>query len=201
MNPHRARYALAIAAALVAAPALTNPALAQQSPSAGPSVANPAATDPAPSTGTAPAMATAPSTGTAPAMAVAPGTATTPGMATTGAPGLVSADAPMSRDGAGTRERSTYMTVDQHVRASKVIGASVYNDQDQKVGTVEDLLLSQSRDVTGVVLSVGGFLGIDARYVEVPFSRLQVTTDKVIMPGASSDALKQMPVYRFNQPS
>ena len=37
-----------------------------------------------------------------------------------------------------------YFTADHQVRVSKVVGASVYNDQNQSVGSIDDLLMSEN---------------------------------------------------------
>lgn len=108
------------------------------------------------------------------------------------------ATAPMSTSGnAMGNARSTYMTADNTVRASKVIGASVYNDHNEKIGTVDELLMNQNHDVTQAVLSVGGFLGIDSKLVAVNIDQLQVRPDRIVMAGATKDGLTKMPTYKF----
>jgi putative membrane protein len=58
-------------------------------------------------------------------------------------------------------------------RASKVIGVGVYNEQDQKVGNINEVLFDRDGRVEGVVIGVGGFLGIGERNVAVPYKDLQ----------------------------
>jgi sporulation protein YlmC with PRC-barrel domain len=96
---------------------------------------------------------------------------------------------------------STYVTSDQNVRASKVVGASVYNDQNQKIGSVDDVLIGSNDGVSGVVLSVGGFLGMDSKLVEVPYSKIQVNGDKLVMSGATKDDLTRLPEYKYKSNS
>ena len=45
-------------------------------------------------------------------------------------------------------------------RASKLVGLNVYNDQNEKLGDINEILLDQSGKVTGVIIGVGGFLGM-----------------------------------------
>jgi sporulation protein YlmC with PRC-barrel domain len=90
------------------------------------------------------------------------------------------------------------VTADQQVRASKVIGSSVYNDQKQKIGTVEELLLNDHHDVVGAVLSVGGFLGIDAKLVKVPYDQLHIVGDSLVMSGATKADLSSLPTYKYS---
>jgi sporulation protein YlmC with PRC-barrel domain len=58
-------------------------------------------------------------------------------------------------------------------RTSKLNGLDVYNTQNQKLGTIDDILVNQNGQIASVVLSVGGFLGIGDRLVSVPFNQLQ----------------------------
>jgi sporulation protein YlmC with PRC-barrel domain len=84
--------------------------------------------------------------------------------------------------------------LDNGFRASKIIGSSVYNDQNQEVGTISELFLSKQDQVAMAVISVGSFLGIGGKLVSVPFNKLQIGDDaKVVMPGGSKDELNGMP--------
>jgi len=88
--------------------------------------------------------------------------------------------------------------LDNGLRASKIIGASVYNDQNQQVGNVSDLYLSKQNQVAMAVISVGSFLGIGGKLVSVPFDRLQIADgNKVVMPGGSKEELNTMPNVEF----
>jgi sporulation protein YlmC with PRC-barrel domain len=91
-----------------------------------------------------------------------------------------------------------YFTADHQVRASKVVGASIYNDQNQSIGSIDDVLMSDSDHKAGTaVLSVGGFLGMGAKLVSVPFDQLKIQDDKIVMPGATKASLEAMPEYRY----
>jgi len=85
-------------------------------------------------------------------------------------------------------------------RASKLIGASVVNDKDQKIGNVDDLIVTPTDRVLFAVISVGGFLGIiKGRRVAVPYSGLTIDDKgrKVVLPGASKDALSKLPAFHY----
>src|ERR1700734_3502938 len=45
-------------------------------------------------------------------------------------------------------------------RTSKVVGLSVYNDNNQSIGSINDLLTDKNGNIKAVVLGVGGFLGM-----------------------------------------
>ena len=53
-------------------------------------------------------------------------------------------------------------------RASKVIGSSVANNDNETIGKIDDLLVSSDGKDPYAVLSIGGFLGMGSRLVAVP---------------------------------
>jgi sporulation protein YlmC with PRC-barrel domain len=84
-------------------------------------------------------------------------------------------------------------------RASRMIGTVVLNDKNEKIGTVDDLIVSPNDQVLFAVVSVGGFLGINRRLVAVPYSELKVDNEgrRIILPGASKDALSNLPEFHY----
>ncbi len=58
-------------------------------------------------------------------------------------------------------------------RADKMIGLDVYGANNDKVGDISEILLGKDGKVEAVVIGVGGFLGIGAKDVAIPFSALQ----------------------------
>jgi sporulation protein YlmC with PRC-barrel domain len=58
-------------------------------------------------------------------------------------------------------------------RASKLVGVNVYNDSNEKIGDINDVILDKSGKVENVVLGVGGFLGMGEHYVAVAYDKLK----------------------------
>src|SRR3974390_1765881 len=56
---------------------------------------------------------------------------------------------------------------------TNVYKQSVYDPQQNKIGTVDDVLLDKSGKVTALIIGVGGFLGAGEKDVAVPFSALK----------------------------
>jgi PRC-barrel domain len=82
-------------------------------------------------------------------------------------------------------------------RSSKIVGSPVVNDANEKIGEVDDLLVEPSDKVLFAVLSVGGFLGMGERLVVVPFSSLQISGKKVMLPGGTKDTLNALPEFKY----
>src|SRR4051794_25752584 len=76
---------------------------------------------------------------------------------TTAAPAATAPATGRTGDTASTtaRDRNPVMTADGMARSSKVVGSSVYNDHDEKVGSIDDLLIGKDGKLMAV-LSVGG---------------------------------------------
>src|ERR1700681_1649394 len=70
-------------------------------------------------------------------------------------------------------------------RASKLAGLSVYNDNNESVGSINDLLTDKSGNIKAVVIGVGGFLGVGEHLVAVPFDKVKFVTDPVAYAGAA----------------
>ncbi len=85
-------------------------------------------------------------------------------------------------------------------RASKVIGAAVYNGQNQQIGTVDDIILNHQNQADLVVLSVGGFLGVGGKLVALPYGKIErADNGRVLLENASKDQLAQMPSFTYAQ--
>jgi hypothetical protein len=82
-------------------------------------------------------------------------------------------------------------------RASKVIGASVVNEANDTVGKVDDIIIGQDGKSPFVVLSVGGFLGMGNKLIVLPYEQLRTTENKIVLPGATKDALKALPEFKY----
>jgi len=98
--------------------------------------------------------------------------------------------------------RNSVMTDNGGMRTSKIVGSSVYNDKDEKIGSIDDLIIGSDKTLHAVI-SVGGFLGMGSKMVEVPFDKLQFgntkgsSDNRVTMPGMTKEALTNMPDYHY----
>ena len=66
------------------------------------------------------------------------------------------------------------MHKDGEWRASKLVGVNVYNDANEKIGDINEVILDKSGKVANVILGVGGFLGMGEHYVAVAFDKLEM---------------------------
>jgi sporulation protein YlmC with PRC-barrel domain len=64
-------------------------------------------------------------------------------------------------------------------RSSKLIGINVYNNNNEKIGDIQELIVDNTGKVENVVLGVGGFLGMGEHYVAVPMEKLKFVNEPV----------------------
>ena len=82
-------------------------------------------------------------------------------------------------------------------RASKLLHQDVYNDKNEKIGKVDDLIVSTDGTLSVAVVNVGGFLGIAKRLVAVPVRQFAHIAPKAVLPNASKDQLKALPPFEY----
>ncbi len=83
------------------------------------------------------------------------------------------------------------------VRAGKVIGTDVYNDQNQKIGSIDEVLIGKDNGIWAVIST-------DKQKVAVPFKNFifgdakQVTHDKMVLPNTTQAQLDTMPKFEYD---
>ena len=82
-------------------------------------------------------------------------------------------------------------------RSSKVVGSAVYNEANEQIGSIDDLIVTTNENVPYAILSVGGFLGIDKHYVVVAMSALDVDGARMVLRGGTKESLKALPGYSY----
>ena len=89
------------------------------------------------------------------------------------------------------------LKLENGVRASKIIGEAVQNDQNQRVGKVDDLIVTPDDKVAMAIVSVGGFLGVGDKLVAVPWQQLKAEGDHLVLPGATKDTMSAAPNFQY----
>jgi hypothetical protein len=113
-------------------------------------------------------------------------------------------------------------------QASKLVKMNVYNQQNEKIGSIQELMVDKGGKIDSVVIGVGGFLGMGEHDVAVKFADLKwsdqpvrstsssatppSTTgadtstrtngtypDHAVLANATKDQLKAMPQFQYNK--
>jgi sporulation protein YlmC with PRC-barrel domain len=78
-----------------------------------------------------------------------------------------------------------------------MLDKNVYNDKKEGIGEIKDVIVSTKKQVSWAIIGVGGFLGVATKLVAVPMDQLALTNGKFILKGATKDALKAMPEFKY----
>jgi sporulation protein YlmC with PRC-barrel domain len=83
-------------------------------------------------------------------------------------------------------------------RASKLLGADIYNAENEKVGKLDDFIIGTDDQISTAIISVGGFLGLGSRKVSVSSDLLE-GNDKgqIVLPIATKEKLMALPEFRY----
>ena len=82
-------------------------------------------------------------------------------------------------------------------RASKLRGADVYNDADEKIGDIDDFIIAKDGTVTFAIVNLGGFLGYGDYKVAVLVQKFSKIVPKPILPGATKEKLRKLPRFDY----
>jgi sporulation protein YlmC with PRC-barrel domain len=94
-----------------------------------------------------------------------------------------------------TSAQSSVIHQDQ-IRASKMIGSTVYDVQNRKIGSVKDLVLDRDGKVGAVVVDVGSFLGMGGKYIAVGIIDIKSDNNRLTL-DRTKEQLQQMAEYRL----
>jgi len=79
----------------------------------------------------------------------------------------------------------------------QILGHPVYNSTDERIGAVEDIIVTTDKSVSYAIVNAGGFLAVAKHNVAIPVSRFQLNGEKLVLPGATKDALKAAPAFEY----
>jgi sporulation protein YlmC with PRC-barrel domain len=104
---------------------------------------------------------------------------------------IASAQTPATQTPAATGDKAIGASIPESSlkgdwRASKVVGLKVYNDNNESLGSINDLLMDKGGSIKAVVLGVGGFLGMGEHLVAVPLDKVKFVTEPVAYAGTAS---------------
>lgn len=90
-------------------------------------------------------------------------------------------------DKAPTAATTTTTSASGEWRASKMSGVKVYNEANENIGSINDLLMDKSGNVKIAVIGVGGFLGMGEHLVAVPYDKLKFVNEAVAYTGTGAN--------------
>jgi len=78
-----------------------------------------------------------------------------------------------------------------------IMSKDVFNDANEKVGVIEDIIVTPDKSMSYAIVSTGGFLGMAKHDVVIPVNQFKVVAKRVMLPGATKEAVKAMPEFKY----
>jgi sporulation protein YlmC with PRC-barrel domain len=82
------------------------------------------------------------------------------------------------------------------IRASKMLGGTVYDSQNRNIGSVKDLVLDKNGEIDEVVIDIGAVLGVGGKYVAVKMSDIKADNNRLTL-DRTKEQLQQMAEYQL----
>ena len=85
--------------------------------------------------------------------------------------------------------------------ATRLIGTNITNTEGESIGEIDDMIIRNGNELTGLVVSVGGFLGIGERHVVVDPSTVAITADGddwAATANTTREALEAAPEFEYD---
>ena len=124
------------------------------------------------------------------------------------APAETTAQAPAADPAAPATDATTTAAIDKstltqmpatEMKAEELVGTTVYGANDENIGEIGDIVLTQDGKVDAVIIDVGGFLGVGEKPVAVGFDNLAFMADKdgkkYLYTNFSKEQLDKQPAY------
>ena len=78
-----------------------------------------------------------------------------------------------------------------------ILGQPVFNDKDERVGSIDDIIIAPDKAVSYAIVNAGGFTGLTKHDVAIPVSQLKLVDNKLVLAGATKEALKASPPFQY----
>lgn len=78
-----------------------------------------------------------------------------------------------------------------------ILGQDLFNELGENIGKIEDLIVDRQRNVSYLIVGVGGFIGRGRHAVAIPASQLQVQGDRIVLAGADRITLSALPPFVY----
>ena len=79
----------------------------------------------------------------------------------------------------------------------QILGQTIYNDKNEKVGKVDDIIVAPDKAISYAIVGAGGFLGVGKHDVAIPVNQFKAEDGRLVLAGASKDVLKAMPEFEY----
>ncbi len=78
-----------------------------------------------------------------------------------------------------------------------LLGKTVYNEKNERVGIINDLLIGQDSTISHVIVAAGGFVGKGRHDVAIEMGSLELRNGKFFVEGATRENIRATPTFEY----
>jgi len=78
-----------------------------------------------------------------------------------------------------------------------ILGQTVYNEKNEKVGKIDDIIIAPDKAVSYAIVGAGGFVGLGRHDVAIPINQFTQQDGRIVLTGATKDAIKALPKFEY----
>ena len=82
----------------------------------------------------------------------------------------------------------------------QILGRAVYNENGERIGRVDDLIVAPDKSVSFAIVGAGGFVGVGRHDVAIPVSQFHERDGRFVLDGATRQAIKALPPFEYAKP-
>jgi sporulation protein YlmC with PRC-barrel domain len=78
-----------------------------------------------------------------------------------------------------------------------ILNKAVYNENGGRVGVIHDIIVAPDHSVSFAIIAANQFLGVSHHDVAIPIEQLDFADGRLVLPGATKDAIKSLPEFQY----
>jgi len=78
-----------------------------------------------------------------------------------------------------------------------IMDKPVFNEKSERVGVIHDIIVAPDRSVSFAIIAANQFLGVSHHDVAIPIEQLDFNNGKLVLAGATKDAIKALPEFQY----
>jgi len=79
----------------------------------------------------------------------------------------------------------------------QILGKTVFNEKNQKIGVIDDVVIGPDKTVSYAIIGAGGFLGVAKHDVAISINHFEPQGEKFVIAGVTKETLKNAPEFKY----
>lgn len=97
----------------------------------------------------------------------------------------------------GSDAEVSQIKIEESKTATGLIGRVLRNSQEEKIGNIKDIILSESGKIKYVIISDGILPGLEGKFFSVDYNQINVREDGYVVSNLTQETLEKSPVFSY----